>query len=606
MEPNAASAVPAVDVPPPAHAPLPENAEPRSTASPPGRIRRRHIALLILILVVAAALRLYHLGHQAMWMEEFLTLQKSGGHGFAHEAIPEGAILQTLPDVTSLERARPWQAIWSSLHRDAAPPLYFVLVRGWRELLGSGEQIEATLRGVSVLASLASIALLFDIARRLHGSAAALWACALMAVAGPQIQFAQEAGPSALAMALALGAAAAVVRMQMRGPGLLRAGALIVCLLLMTLTTYFAAAAFVALGVYALLRLRPTARRQAVAGFILAGALFAVSWGPYAAAQGDVADGPLIFRDPHLLQHTAQRVALLPVRFLNEPMRSSHFASLFAVAAYVLPLLLLRRRPDLLLWALWAGAVIALVVVLDVVRQTYYTSLLRYTMIASPAAYALLAALLSHARRPALRHCLPAVALLSCLISLPRAYAYYFPPKPGWHELAGELRRLSGPRDGMLFYGTEEELPYLRALIFGYTYYLDPAPRPIVLLSTPPDARIREAFRKGTGLWVATHRSAREVVALLPGFVPDTVIYDPHLPTLYRLTPAPAPSTQRSTAHDRIRPRLRGEDANGGYCLRWRAWRDTGNVPETSTRRPGVLGLSLSNRRNVPRSDTSS
>jgi uncharacterized membrane protein len=520
-------------------------ADPAATSRAPDRLRPFHFVLLILILLVAAALRLYQLGHQSLWMEEFLTLQESGGHGFAHEAIPEGVVLQTLPDVTSLDRAEPWQAIWTSLHRDSRPPLYFVLVRGWREVFSSTGRTEAIVRGVSVFASLASIVLLFDIALGLHGVAAALWACTLMAVAGPQIQYAQEAGPPALAMSLALGAGAAVVRLQMRGPNLLRAGALIVCLVLMTLTTYFAAAAFVALAIYAAVRLRPPARRQAMAGFLLAGAIFAVAWGPYALAQHHVADGPFVFRDPHLLLHTAEHVALLPVRFLNEPMRSSQAAALLAAAAYMLPLLLLRRRPDLLLWILWGGATITLVASLDLIRQTYYTSLLRYTLLASPAVYAIIAALLSHARRRLLRHVFPAAALLSCLISLPRAYTYYFPAKPGWRDLAVEVRGLSGPRDAMLFYGTSHELPYFRALMFGYVHYLQPGPRPIVLLSTSPDRRILDTLSQSSGVWIVTNRTAREVVASMPGFAPDTVIYDPHLPTLYRMTPAPPPPITR-------------------------------------------------------------
>src|SRR5688500_14771764 len=127
-------------------------------------LRRLHVALLILILAIAGLLRVYQLGRQSLWFDEFLTLQESGGWGFAHEAILEGVVFETLPDVTSLQRARPWWSIWSSLHRDTEPPLYYVLVRGWRELFGGAGTSESVVRGVSVLASLASIALLFDVA----------------------------------------------------------------------------------------------------------------------------------------------------------------------------------------------------------------------------------------------------------------------------------------------------------------------------------------------------------------------------------------------------------------------------------------------------------
>ena len=146
--------------------------------------------------------------------------------------------------------------------------------------------------------------------------------------------------------------------------------------------------------------------------------------------------------------------------------------------------------------------------------------------------------LLAHERRPWLRHVFPAAAVLSCLISLPRAYQYYIPAKPEWRELAGEVARLSGPRDAIMFYGTTDELPYLRALMFSYAHYLEPNPQPIVLLSTPPDSRVRDALARGSGVWIATNRKAAEVISVMPGFEPDTLIFDPHLPTLYRMTPA--------------------------------------------------------------------
>jgi hypothetical protein len=130
--------------------------------------------------------------------------------------------------------------------------------------------------------------------------------------------------------------------------------------------------------------------------------------------------------------------------------------------------------------------------------------------------------------------------MMSCLISLPRAYEFYFPAKPQWREIAGEVARLSGPRDAMIFYGTPDEVPYLRALMFSYVHYLQPDPRPIVLLSVPPDERVRDAVSRGSGVWVVTNRKAPDVIAIMPGFEPDTMIYDAHLPTLFRMTPAPA------------------------------------------------------------------
>jgi uncharacterized membrane protein len=515
----------------------------------PPRLRPRHLVLLGLILLLATGLRLYRLGSQALWADEFLSLEQSAGWGFAHEDLPSGVVIERLPDLTTLRAARPWTDIWSSLREDAHPPLYLVLLRGWREVFvplndEPGELgLEAVLRGLSVVASLASILLLFDVAWRLHGprygAAPALWACALMAIAGPQIQFAQEARSYALLTAFGLGACAALVRLEQDGPRWSRALALGGCVLAMALTHYAAVGAIAAAAIYAGVRLRGPALKQAGLAFALAAALFVVTWGPFLHAQHADQTKPAwnSYDDPEHVRSTLERLAMLPIRFLNEPMRSSRGTALLAAGGYVVCLLMLRRRPDLLLWVLWAGGVIAAAAIVDLLRSSDYLQVLRYTLLAAPAAYAIIAALLVHARPALLRHAFPVVAAMSCVISLPRAYQFYTPAKPEWRELTGYVQRLSGRDDGIVFLGDPREADVLRAVALGYAQYLSPLPRPFVFLTGRPNERVEQRLAQCTGIWVVTRKRPREWVSMFPAFEPETVVYDPEMPHVYRLRP---------------------------------------------------------------------
>jgi hypothetical protein len=69
---------------------------------------------------------------------------------------------------------------------------------------------------------------------------------------------------------------------------------------------------------------------------------------------------------------------------------------LFVIAigslVYLFPLLLLRWRPYLLLWWLWAMGGVGLVLAIDVARHSTLMSVTRYVTQAAPAVYALLAA----------------------------------------------------------------------------------------------------------------------------------------------------------------------------------------------------------------------
>jgi len=114
-----------------------------------------------------------------------------------------------------LPMRRPWWQIWTHMHGDTHPPLYHTMLRFWQAMFGSGE---AAVRWPSVIFSMLALVALFDAVRTLNGIRPALWATGLMALAAPQIQYAQEARSYAPLLAEGMIALAAMVRLERRGP----------------------------------------------------------------------------------------------------------------------------------------------------------------------------------------------------------------------------------------------------------------------------------------------------------------------------------------------------------------------------------------------------
>src|SRR6185503_1309573 len=94
-------------------------------------------------------------------------------------------------------------------------------------------------RSLSIVCSLLAIAFLFDAVRTLHGPAAGLWAAAIMALAGPQIEFAQEVRGYMMLAMLTCAAAAVAARIACRGTTILRLSLFAAIALAAMLTHYW-------------------------------------------------------------------------------------------------------------------------------------------------------------------------------------------------------------------------------------------------------------------------------------------------------------------------------------------------------------------------------
>src|SRR5215467_12005963 len=96
-------------------------------------------ATLTAILIVAAALRMIGLTRECLWFDEIWHVELSNGrNSAAFVEIPTDQFIPSQPNYVRLENARPWYAIPAHMDYVLHPPLYHLLLRPWRALVGDG------------------------------------------------------------------------------------------------------------------------------------------------------------------------------------------------------------------------------------------------------------------------------------------------------------------------------------------------------------------------------------------------------------------------------------------------------------------------------------
>jgi 4-amino-4-deoxy-L-arabinose transferase-like glycosyltransferase len=129
-----------------------------------GRSRLLAVALLVLLALVALALRIYKLDGQSLWYDE----------GFS----------------VYLARMDPAQIV-ARTAADIQPPLYYLLLHGWIHLFGDNEW---AVRSLSVLWGVLAVPLMYILALKLfHSRLAGLLAAFLLAISPLHLWYGQEA-----------------------------------------------------------------------------------------------------------------------------------------------------------------------------------------------------------------------------------------------------------------------------------------------------------------------------------------------------------------------------------------------------------------------------
>jgi uncharacterized membrane protein len=491
-----------------------------------------------LILVVAAVLRIVHLGDHSLLEDEIWSIELAMGHDSAHDFLIDGVIHTDQPRLIDLAAAAPWWEIWTHLNGVTHPPLYFIVLRCWMDWVGTAP---GPSRMLSVLFSLAAIPLLFDVCRLLHGPRVGLVAAAIMALAIVQIDYAQQTRGYTMLIFLSLGAADVLVRIEKLGATGRRVVVLALMLAVLALTHYEAAGALLALAAYAVARLRERARARALIAFAVAGVFVALVWGPFYARQLQTLRAFFTdFRDV-----AASRSVVTPLRlptiflFGEDLTRKLPLAAIVAVALLVvmLPMVRLFWRRDLLLWVLWMWATPLFVAATDLVHHTACLTYLRYTLVASPAIYAALASI----TRPK-DHWLVGVVFIAAL--LPAGIIRITQPLVAvedWQHYASFVDTNVGT-DDLLVFLNESRWVSPGMWYMALKYYAPQSHRPWITLHEPADARVLQLLSKYPRVWLIGLFPVDLSSQALPGWRPTGYVHTT-VGYICRMAPAPPTST---------------------------------------------------------------
>jgi mannosyltransferase len=162
------------------------------------------VKALLLVVAVAALLRLGLAARQDLWADELFSLAVATGHSLEHPAadavpalgdfvepavaVPAAAFRRYLELGTT--PAGPRRVVRAVLLSDTSPPLYYLMLAGWARIAGTSD---FALHACSVLWALATMPLLWLLGRRLGGPREALAACILFAVAPASLYYSVEA-----------------------------------------------------------------------------------------------------------------------------------------------------------------------------------------------------------------------------------------------------------------------------------------------------------------------------------------------------------------------------------------------------------------------------
>ncbi len=461
-------------------------------------------AILIGLISIGVFLRFDHIAKQSLWVDEYWALYLATGRGNLIFDMPLGQVIQSPPEV-GFAGAPPWWHIWTGLASTPHPPLYHLALRFWVDLFGDGD---LAARSMSAVFGIGCIVLIFDLVRQIQGDFSALIAAGIMAFSAPQIDFAQQARPYTMLVFIGLILCKSVVLIDQRGLSRFRIALLGISAVFLALTHYFSLGAILAVGLYGLIRFDGRKRRIFVSTIIFGLLLAAILWGPIAwkNRHGYIV-GPNFGSSGRSLIAAAVDA---PKQIVVGETPSRLIAYGLAFLAYVLPLLKMRNRPQLLFWWLWTICTVGVVVAVDVLRGSQLVGMSRYIILASPGTYVLLSTSLE--RGPG-RLAPLAVLFAAATFGIAR-----------WQTGSDYVRNTSavarliekkvGPRDGVIIAGHFDSDPAFRYFIIAH--YAGDWKNPVVLLTKPADSRLNKRLALFRHIWVIGYDGAD--MRLLPGW----------------------------------------------------------------------------------------
>jgi len=404
-----------------------------------------HQALLGLVFLLGAGLRLYQIGAESYWVDEGKLL----------EVVRTGA-----------------QGIVADFASTGRPPVYVWLAYAWTAIFGTSE---VATRSLSALFSITSLPLIYLIGAELFGKRVGLLAMFLMAVSELQISQAQNFRYYSLMVLLTL-VSYFVYWQALRSGNAWRFGVLALVNLLLFYTHYFGVFVFVAQSLHFVLQSRryralwvPWLLSQAA---IYAGPAIqlALPFVQRTVIEGGGAPGPAWIVKPRLIELAwtlrhytlpdAYKISFVPAALLlaGGLLLASVWRGRAALSRALGETLteareLLSNRSQGLLLLCWFLCPIVLPFILSLVLKPMYIT--RYTLGASPAFYLLIACILWSGRR--LLPTLLAVSVIAVLVG-PGLQQYYVQPyNEQWREAVSYVAANAQPDDSVVIAPADED-----------------------------------------------------------------------------------------------------------------------------------------------------
>lgn len=473
--------------------------------------RQAEWILLGTILILASALRFYNSTSPLMWMDELASIGQSTGQytGGESQLYPMDVVVNTPRNHSSIKSTLPISTVWNyHATDDIHPPLYHTLLHLWRLVFGDGF---LSVRFVSLISSIASVGLIYFLTKSLFDKCAALWASLLMALASPQIIYAQEVRGYALLTLLGLAAVLMLTRIENLGPTILRVTLLGLFSFGLAFTHFFSFGLLLAMAIYTALRLRGKALVYALVGFAFGGFIFLTLWGPqmwnqlFGANINDPLLSPYEYRKnaeiakqiPELVAGWAERLFFyLPNEFITRPPET--------LIIYVLPAIAIFWRKNLLLPWLWMLCTMGFVALLDLKRDTFHFTQIRYTLLAAPAVYMVVAAGVFNGKGKTIYNSLlPALLAVFLIIDIPRVYT---PCKERWFEIANLIKEKGHTNDIVILphAGIKAQVFLPRFIWTAISFYIYDPNRPMIIPTKPLTEELISKIGWGKNAWIVT------------------------------------------------------------------------------------------------------
>jgi uncharacterized membrane protein len=472
--------------------------------------RQAEWILLGAILILATALRFYDSTSPLMWMDELSSIGVTTGQFNAEENspfFPLDIVVNNPINHSSILSAGPLSKCWKHhTENDVHPPLYHSVLYFWRYCFGDSF---LSVRMPSILSSILAVLILYLLTKSLFDRWTAFWASLLMTLATPQIIYAQEVRGYALLTLLGLTAVFMLTRIENLGPTIQRAALLGIFSFGLAFTHYFSFGLLLAMAIYTALRLRGKVLVYTIAGFAFGGVIFLAVWGPQMWNQffGTSLEfnkydtfrqnAEIAKQIPDLVAGWAERLFFhLPNEFATRPPQT--------LLIYLLPAVAIFWRKNLLLPWLWLICTMGFVALLDLKRETFHFTQIRYTLLAAPAVYMIVAAGVFNGKwKMIYNSLLPALLSIFLIINIPKVY---IPCKERWFEIADLIKENGNPNEIIILphAGQSFQLYWPRFIWMAISYYIYDSNRPMIIPTKPLTQEAMSQIGWGKEAWVIT------------------------------------------------------------------------------------------------------